>query len=67
VTELEMTLLNGIGQMPLYSQDCLDANYSCPVSKKECCRCVLFFERISGTNYLKARCPDGSIITFATQ
>ena len=64
VTALEETILLKDADLPRYSDDCIQASYQ-PKDKSQC-RCVVFVERIAGTNYLKMRCPDGSIQTYTT-
>ncbi len=60
VHALELTLLPTDAQAPHHADLCISASYN-PTgpNKADTCRCVLYVMRTGGTNYLKAKCPNG--------
>lgn len=62
VHALEETILGTDAGMPHYADLCVADSYAPQAA--DTCRCVIFITRISGTNALKVRCPDGVVETI---
>lgn len=60
---VELTLYNADYDLPAYSALCVGSSYA--PSDPDACRCVLYVKRVSGSNTLNMRCPDGDVVVVA--